>query len=78
MTLELSARLLATEREMQSLLIQLWNTNATVRGYQRMVEGRANDLYTSDMDTWFTTSIVQGSNDESSMDNHSPTGSRTC
>jgi hypothetical protein len=33
----------------------LWNTDATVHGYKRMVEGQANDLYPFDMDTWSTT-----------------------
>jgi hypothetical protein len=42
-----------------------------------MVEGQANDLYASDMDTWSTTSMVQGLDEESPMDSHSPTESRT-
>jgi hypothetical protein len=48
---ELSTRLLAAQREIESLRTQLWNSDATIRGYQRMVEGQASDLYTSDIDT---------------------------
>jgi hypothetical protein len=33
----------------------LWNTDATVHGYKRMVEGQASDLYPYDMDSWSTT-----------------------
>jgi hypothetical protein len=50
-TVELSTRLLAAHREIESLCTQLWNSNATIRGYQRMVEGKASDLYAFDMDT---------------------------
>jgi hypothetical protein len=51
-TVELSTRLLSTR------CIQLWNIDATIRGYMRMVEGQDNDLYASDTDTWTTTSLV--------------------
>jgi hypothetical protein len=40
-----------------------------------MVDGQASDLYTSNVDTWSTTSTVQGSDEESPVDSHSPTGS---
>jgi hypothetical protein len=60
-TVELSTRLLATQREIESLHTQLRNSDATIRGYQRMVEGQASDLYPFDIDTWSATSIVQGS-----------------
>jgi hypothetical protein len=50
-TVELSTCLLAAQREMESLRTQLQNSNATIRGYQSMVEGQANDLYTSNTDT---------------------------
>jgi hypothetical protein len=43
---ELSTRLLVTQRE-----IQLWNVDATIRGYMRMAKGQASDLYASDTDT---------------------------
>jgi hypothetical protein len=36
---DLSTRLLAAQREIKSLRTQLWNSYATIRGYQRMVEG---------------------------------------
>jgi hypothetical protein len=45
---EFSTRSLSTHQEIESLLIQLWNLNATIRGYQRMVEGQGNDLYACD------------------------------
>jgi hypothetical protein len=50
-TVELGAHLLAAQREIKTLRIQLWNTDATIRGYMRMVEGQASDLYASDIDT---------------------------
>jgi hypothetical protein len=71
-TVVLSIHLLAAQREIKSLRTQRWNSDATIRGYQRMVEGQASDLYSSDTDIWSTTSIVQGSNEESPMDSHSP------
>jgi hypothetical protein len=48
---ELSTRLLAAQRKIKTLRIQLWNADATIRGYMRMVEGQASDLYALDMDT---------------------------
>jgi hypothetical protein len=50
-TVELSTRLLAAQREIETLRIQLQNADATIRGYMRMVEGHASDLYTPDTDT---------------------------
>jgi hypothetical protein len=38
-TVQLSTHLLATQREIETLRIQLWNTGATIQGYMRMVEG---------------------------------------
>jgi hypothetical protein len=32
-TVELSTRLLAAQREIESLHIHLWNSDATIRGY---------------------------------------------
>jgi hypothetical protein len=75
MTMELSARLLAAQREIESLRTQLQNSDATIRGYQRMVEGQASDLYAFDIDTWFATSTIQGSAEEPPVDSHSPSGS---
>jgi hypothetical protein len=74
---ELSTRLLATQREIETLRIQLWNADATIRGYMRMVEGQANDPNASDTDTWTATSSVQGSDKEPTMSSHSPSGYRT-
>jgi hypothetical protein len=51
-TVELSTGLLAAQREIETLRIQLRNADATIQGYMRMVEGQASDLYASDTDTW--------------------------
>jgi hypothetical protein len=59
-TVELSTHLLAAQREIETLRIRLWNTNTTIRGYMRMVEGQASNLYVSDTDTWLATSSIQG------------------
>jgi hypothetical protein len=50
-TMELSTHLLAAQREIETLRIRLWNANATIQGYMRMVEGQASDLYASNTDT---------------------------
>jgi hypothetical protein len=49
--MELSTRLLTAQYEIEALCIQLRNADATIRGYMRMVEGQASDLYASDTDT---------------------------
>jgi DNA-binding transcriptional regulator PaaX len=36
---ELSTHLLAAQREIESLRTQLWNLDATIQGYKRMIEG---------------------------------------
>jgi hypothetical protein len=38
-TVELSTRVLVAQHEIETLPIQPWNTDATIRGYIRMVEG---------------------------------------
>jgi hypothetical protein len=76
-TVELSTHLLATQREIETLRIQLRNTDATIRGYMRMVEGHASDLYASDTDTWTATSSVQSLGKEPEVSSHSPSGSRS-
>jgi hypothetical protein len=72
-TVELSTHLLAAQREIETLRIQLWNVDATIRGYMRMVEGQASDLYASDT----ATSSVQSSGKEPAVSSHSPSGSRS-
>jgi hypothetical protein len=57
-TVELSTRLLTAQHEIETLHTQLQTTDATIRGYMRMVEGQASDLYASDTDTWTATSSV--------------------
>jgi hypothetical protein len=48
---ELSTRLLTAQHEIETLRTQLRKKDATIRGYMRMVEGQASDLYASDTDT---------------------------
>jgi hypothetical protein len=55
---ELSTHLLTAPHEIETLRTQLQKADATIRGYMRMVEGQASDLYTSDTDTWTATSAV--------------------
>jgi hypothetical protein len=74
---ELSTRLLIAQHEIETLCAQLRNADATIRGYMRMVEGQANDLYTSDTDTWTATSSVQSSGKEPVVDNHFPSRSHS-
>jgi hypothetical protein len=76
-TMELSTRLLTAQHEIETLHIQLRNADATIRGYMRMVEGQANDLYASDTDTWTATSLVQSLSKEPTVSSHSPSGSRS-
>jgi hypothetical protein len=47
---ELSTSLLTAQHEIETLRAQLRNADATIRGYMRMVEGQASDLYASDTD----------------------------
>jgi hypothetical protein len=74
---ELSTRLLVAPREIETLRIQLWNADAAIQGYMRMVEGQACDLYAPDIDTWSATSSVQGSGKEPVVSSHSTSGSRS-
>jgi hypothetical protein len=74
---ELSTRLLTAQHEIETLRAQLRNADATIRGYMRMVEGQASDLYASDTDTWTTTSSVQSSGKEPTVGSHSPSRSRS-
>jgi hypothetical protein len=48
---ELSTRLLTAQHEIETLRAQLRNADTTIRGYRRMVDGQASDLYASDTDT---------------------------
>jgi hypothetical protein len=74
---ELSTHLLTAQHETKTLRIQLRNADATIRGYMRMVEGQASDLYTSDTDTRTATSSVQNSSKELAVSSHSPSESRS-
>jgi hypothetical protein len=46
--MEISTRLQVAQQEIQNLRDQLRDSDATIRGYQRMVAGEASDLYASD------------------------------
>jgi hypothetical protein len=73
---ELSTHLLTAQHEIETLRAQLRNTDTTIRGYRRMVDGQASDLYASNTDTWTATSLVQSSRMEPAVSSHSPSGSR--
>jgi hypothetical protein len=75
--MELSTRLLTTHHEIETLRTQLRKADATIRGYMRMVEGQASDLYVSDTDTWTATSSVQSSSKEPAVSSHSLSGSHS-
>jgi hypothetical protein len=75
-TVELRTCLLTVQHEIETLRIQLQNTNATIRGYMRMVQGQASDLYASNTDIWTATSSVQSSSKEPAVSSHSPSRSR--
>jgi hypothetical protein len=77
MAVELSTRLLTAQHEIETLRAQLWNADATIRGYRRMVDGQSSDLYASDTDTWIATSSVQSSSKEPAVSSHSPSGSHS-
>jgi hypothetical protein len=74
---ELSTRLLTAQHEIETLRAQLQNADATIRGYRRMVDGQASDLYAFNTDTWTTTSSVQSSGKEPTVSSHSPSGSHS-
>jgi hypothetical protein len=74
---ELSTRLLSAQHEIETLCAQLRNADTTIRGYRRMVEGQASDLYVSDTDTWTATASVQSSGKEPAVSSHSPSRSRS-
>jgi hypothetical protein len=75
---ELSSRLLTAQHEIETFHAQLRNADATIRGYRRMVDGQAGDLYVSETDTWTATSSVQSSGKEPAVSSHSPSGSCSC
>jgi hypothetical protein len=74
---EMSICLQIAQQEIQKHRDQLRDSDATVRAYQRMVAGKASDLYASDTYTWSATSSRPGAKDEPAVNNHSPSGSHT-
>jgi hypothetical protein len=74
---ETSSRLQIAQQEIQKLRDQLRDSDATIRAYQRMVAGKASNLYASDTWTWSATSSGPEAKDEPAVNNHSPSDSRT-
>jgi hypothetical protein len=74
---ELSTHLLIAQHEIETLRAQLRKADATIRGYMRMVESQASDLYASYTHTWTATSSVQSSSKEPAVGSQSPSGSRS-
>jgi hypothetical protein len=74
---EPSTRLLTAQHDIETFCAQLRNADATIRGYRRMVDGQASDLYTSNIDTWTATSSVQSTSKEPAVSSHSPSRSIT-
>jgi hypothetical protein len=72
---EMSTRLQIAQQEIQKLCDQLRDSDAIIRGYQRMVAGEASDLYASDTCTWSATSSGLGAKDELAVNIHSPSDS---
>jgi uncharacterized protein YukE len=74
---EMSTRLQTAQQEIQKLRDQLRDSDATIRAYQRMVAGKASDLYASDTCTWSATSSGPRAKNEPVVNSHCPSESRT-
>jgi hypothetical protein len=74
---ELITRLLTAPHKIETLRAQRQNADTTIRGYRRMVDGQASNLYASDTDTWTATSSIQSSAKEPAVSSHSPSESRS-
>jgi hypothetical protein len=68
LSLNLSNRLLAAQREIHYLCTQLSDTEDTLRDHQRIQVGQDNDFYSSDQETWTTTSSGVGTGEEPPID----------
>jgi hypothetical protein len=75
--MEMSTRLQAAQQEIQKLCDLFRDSDATIRGYQRMIAGEASDLYASSTYTWSATSLGPGAKDEPAVNNHSLSSSCT-
>jgi hypothetical protein len=71
-SVEMSIRLQVAQHEIQLIHDQLRDSDATTRGYQRMVAGELSDLYMSDTYTWSATSSGPGAKDEPVVNNPRP------
>jgi hypothetical protein len=70
LSLDLSDRLLAAEREIHYFHTRLADLEDTLRAHQRMQDGQDNDFYSSDQDTWTTASFGVGTGVELPVHNH--------
>jgi hypothetical protein len=69
LSLELSDRLLAAQREIHYVCTQLLDTEDTLRARQRIHVDQDSGFYSSDQDTWTTTSLGVGTGEEPPVDN---------
>jgi hypothetical protein len=69
LSLELCDRLLAAQREIHYVCTRLLDTEDTLRAHQRIHVDQDSDFYSSDQDTWTTTSLGVGTGEEPPVDN---------
>jgi hypothetical protein len=74
LSLDLSDRLLAPQREIHYLCTQLVDTEDTLRARQRMQAGLDSDFYSSDQETWIARSSRVGTGEEPPVVKESPRG----
>jgi hypothetical protein len=77
LSLHMSDRLLATQREIHYFHTQLANTEDTLRAHQRMHAGQDSDFYSLDQDTWTAMLSIVGIGEEPLVDSHLPSGPHT-
>jgi hypothetical protein len=75
LSLDLSDRLLAAQREIHYLRTRLADTVDTLCGHERMQAGQDSDFYTSNQDTWTATSSEVGTGEVPPIDSHLQSGS---
>jgi hypothetical protein len=78
LSLDLSDRLLAAQREIHYLRTRLADTEDTLHARQRMQAGQDSDFYSLDQNTWTTTSLGVGTGEEPPVDSHLQPCSRLC
>jgi hypothetical protein len=78
LSLDLSDCLLAAQREIHYLCTRLVDIEDTLRAHQRMHAGQDSDFYSSDKDTWTTTSSGVGTSEGPPVDSRLQSSSHTC